>query len=113
MSLHLYSLAEKLDAITTEIVAIKKAGFKPGSAQQRQYNALKAIAADIRARQIFPRSMPLGELERALKAMKDALPPGPGASYPADKMAYVANVLINRWPFVQQALESFGSESAE
>jgi hypothetical protein len=112
MSLHLFTLDEKIDAMHIELTAIKRAGFKPGSAQQRQYNVLKAITADLRAQQIFPRSLPLGELERALESMKAAKPAGlPG--YPQDKMAHVANIVIHRWPFIRQALEAFGEETAE
>lgn len=110
MSLHLFTLDEKLDAIHMELVSIKRAGFAPGSAQQRQYNALKAIAADLRAHQIFPRSQPLGELERALESMKATKT---ALGYSQDKMAHVANVVIHRWPFIRQALEKFGEESAE
>lgn len=71
---------------------------------------LKAIAADLRGRQTLPRSQVLGELERALYQLqrsKTAL------GYDEGKMIAVANVIVNKWPTIRQALEQFGEEASE
>lgn len=109
MSLQVFTVEEKIEALHREIDELRRAGLPPRSAQQRHYKTLCAILNDLRARQM-PRSLPLGELERGLervKASKTAL------GYDQGKMIHVANIVISRWPFIQQALENFGAESAE
>lgn len=109
MSLQVFTVEEKIEALHREIDELRRAGFPPRSAQQRHYKTLCAILNDLRARQM-PRSLPLGELERGLervKASKTAL------GYDQGKLIHVANVVISRWPFIQQALENFGAESCE
>jgi len=110
MSLQVFTIAEKIDALHREIDQLRRARREPGSDQQRHYKTLCSILNDLRARQL-PRSLPLGELERAmerLKASKTAL-----GGYDRGQMINVIGVLIQRWPFIQQALENFGGESAE
>jgi hypothetical protein len=109
MSLSVFTIEEKIDALHREIDQLRRAGFPPRSAQQRHYKTLCAILNDLRARQL-PRSLPLGELERGLarvKASKTSL------GYDQGQMINVAGILIQRWPFIQQALENFGAESME
>ena len=106
MSLQTFSLIEKIDALHREIDQLRRAGFPPRSAQQRHYKTLCAILNDLRARQL-PRSLPLGELERGLervKASRTAL------GYDQGQLIHVAGILIQRWPFIQQALENFGGD---
>jgi len=110
MSLHLFTLAEKIEALTIEVDSARRVARPSGSAAQRQYAVLKAILADLKARAVFPRSQPLGELERALARMqrsKTAL------GYDEGHMVAVANTVINKWPVISQALEQFGEISAE
>jgi len=109
MSLQVFTLEEKIAALQREIDSIRAEGFAPRTPLQKHYKTLCAILNDLRARQM-PRSLPLGELERGLervKASKTAL------GYDQGKLIHVANVVISRWPFIQQALENFGGESAE
>jgi len=109
MSLSTFTLTEKIEALHREIDELRRAGFPPRSAQQRHYKTLCAILNDLRARQM-PRSLPLGELERGLERVKETKSP---TGYEPAKMIHVANIVISRWPFIQQALENFGAESAE
>jgi hypothetical protein len=109
MSLQVFSIEDKINALHREIDQMRRSKREPGSDQQRHYKTLCAILNDLRARQI-PRSLPLGELERGLervKASKTAL------GYDQGQMIHVVNIVISRWPFIQQALENFGAESCE
>lgn len=69
------------------------------------YEALKAIAADLRARQDTEPAVAEFELQRRLRAFLRTKELGP------TKM--LANELANRWPVVQQALERFGAMAEE
>lgn len=109
MSLQVFSIEEKIEALHREIDQLRRAGFPPQSAQQRHYKTLCAILNDLRARQL-PRSLPLGELEQGLARVKESKSP---IGYDRERMVHVANIVISRWPFIQQALENFGAESAE
>lgn len=109
MSLSTFTLTEKIDALHREIDQLRRAGFPPRSAQHRHYKTLCAILNDLRARQM-PRSLPLGELERALEKVKASKSP---LGYDQGQLIHAAGILIQRWPFIQQALENFGAESAE
>jgi hypothetical protein len=71
---------------------------------------LKALAKDLRALVEIPRSNALGELERALKRMEQSKT---DLGYDRNRMAEVAKVVVNKWPFIRQAMEEFGEESAE
>lgn len=109
--IHEFTLQEKLAAISIEIAEIQtEARRTPGSSLHRQYQTLKAIAADLRARQDLPRNNALGALGREIvrvKASKTAL------GYSEGHMIELANILISKWPVVRQALEAWGEESAE
>lgn len=111
MALRLVSLEDKIKALDTEIVEARRVDRPPGSAAQHHYEALKSLAADVRARMDFPRSNALGELERAIARMikSKTVPLG----YDRNMMSEVANVLVNKWPAVSQALEMFGEQSCE
>lgn len=109
MALLVVSLEDKLAAIEREINESRRNDRPPGSAAQRHHEALKALAIDVRARMDFPRSNALGELTRAVQRMIESKT----RHYDDVRMIHVANVLINKWPFVSQALERFGEESAE
>lgn len=77
--------------------------------QSETVQALKGIAADLRARLDLPRSNALGELEREMQKLADSKTIG---GYPPGRMIAVAHVIIRKWPTVRQALEQFGEESA-
>lgn len=109
MSLSVFTVEEKIEALHREIDQLRRAGFPPQSAQQRHYKTLCAILNDLRARQM-PRNLPLGELERALAQVKASKSP---TGYDHGKLINVAHTVISRWPFIQQALENFGAESPE
>lgn len=113
MSLHLYSIDEKITAITAAINEFRCRPRPPGSANQRHFDLLKAIAADLRARQQLPRNNALGTLERELESMKRQKCHGMDFGYDMKSMARVTSVLISKWPIVCQALEAFGEVSAE
>lgn len=108
MSLHTFSLDEKLEVIEMLI----RAHRVHNGVSAHTSNVLKAIALDIRARQEFPRNVALGELERTLRWMKDTRDLKV-QGYEPGKMAAVASIVINRWPLIQQALERYGEETAE
>ncbi len=111
MGLHLFTIEEKLAIIRAEIVQHRSVPRRPGSAEQRQHEILKSIAADLQARLELPRNNALGDLNRAMERMvqsKTAL-----GYYDVEKMAQVANVVISKWPIIVQALEQFGEVSAE
>lgn len=110
MSLHVITLEEKLAVIDAVLDDLR-----PKARADRRlmalYEPLQAIAADLRGRQELPRSQALGELHRALermKASKTSL-----GNYDQARLAEVANVVVRKWPTIQQALEQFGEESAE
>jgi HAMP domain-containing protein len=109
MSLRVVPLEEKLAVLVSEIEAWRRANRSPGSDAQHRYEVLKAIAADVRARIELPRSNALGELERAITRMIESKE----QHYDQTRMLHVANVLINKWHTVSQALEQFGEESNE
>lgn len=111
MSLDVFSIDDKIAALELEIAEARKFRREPSSPMQRHFKILKAIAADLRARQQLPRSNALGALERELvrlKASRDAR-----GSYDAGRAAEMANIVVSRWPTISQALEMFGEESAE
>ncbi len=111
MGLRLFTIEEKLAIVRADIVRQRSAARRPGSAEQRHYEILKAVAADLQARLELPRNNALGDLSRAMERMvqsKTAL-----GYYDVEKMAQVANVVISKWPIIIQALEQFGEESAE
>lgn len=112
MSLRTFTLEEKIAAIEMAIVEARGGRRSPGSAEQRHYEVLKSIAADLRARLELPRSNALGELERALIRMKEA-PRTVVNEYDQTRMVEVTKIVISKWPYVSQALERFGEESAE
>jgi uncharacterized membrane protein YccC len=108
MALKLFSLDDKIGAMHVELVDARRANRSPGSAAQRQYEILKAIAADLRGRQELPRNNTLGELSRSLQKMKDA--PRNGPAFDRDYMTTIVNIIVNRWPTISQALERFGDD---
>lgn len=71
---------------------------------------LKAVHANIKARLECPRSLPLGELERALK---QALRSKTGIGYEQRDLAAIAHAVIQRWPHIREALEFYGERTAE
>lgn len=108
MALHVMSIDEKVEAIERVIVMARENGVR--SSHPDFFDTLKAIAADLRARQELPRNNALGELERAIARMKNSKT---DLGYDERLMVAVANVVINKWSTIQQALENFGEESAE
>ncbi len=113
MSAPVFSIEDKINALDMEIKEMRddarRAG--PGTALHRQYEVLKAVTADLRARQQLPRNNALGALEREIIRMKAARLAS-GAYQPNHAME-MANVVVSKWPVISQALERFGEESAE
>lgn len=108
MTLHTQSIDEKLAAVEGLIPLYRQIGRATNDGGT--YEALKAIAADLRARRDFPRSDAQRELHRALLQVNGMR----GADgYNVDSLIYLAQALNNRWPLVSQALERFGNEVAE
>lgn len=106
MSLHTYSLDEKIEIAERLIHR-----YRSGNASEREAaDILKSIAADLRGRGEMPRSLALGEIERAIKSVKQS---HTGLGYENGKLMALAERLIRHWPTVQQALEQFGEEVAQ
>jgi hypothetical protein len=107
VSLHSFTLEEKLEEIEQLIVESRR----PGSRYHHdRFLILKAIAADLRATLDKPRSLSLGELERCIRKVKES---HSALGYEAGRLVETANTLIHHWPFVRQALEHFGEETVE
>lgn len=116
MSLTTIELEDQLRAVDDMIMEISRsarARVADGPSHETtrlRYEVLKAVAADLRARLDRPRSLALGEIERAIARMtasKTRLGYGEG------KMINVCATLVRHWPFVRQALEHYGEASAE
>lgn len=116
MTLTTIELEDQLRTIDEMVVELKSGAIKrvaDGPAHETarlRYEVLKAVAADLRARLERPRSLSLGEIERAIRKMTDSKT-RPG--YEEGKMIYVAATLVRHWPFVRQALEHYVEASAE
>lgn len=110
MSVGIFSIDDKIAALDVEIKEARQGRREPGSALHRQYEVLKAIAADLRARQQLPRNNVLGSLERELEQMRRSRT---ALGYDQGRVMELANIVVSRWPVISQALEQFGEESAE
>lgn len=108
MSVGIFSLDAKVEALNLEIEEARKGRREPGSALHRHYQVLQAIAADLRARQPLPRNDALADLEAALRLMKSARTNA--GHYDQARMIAVAEVVVGRWPVISQALEKFKEE---
>lgn len=108
MTMRQMPIEAKVEAMERAIILLRKQGYR---ASDREFYAdLKAVAADLRARADRPRNLALGELDRAMDALqrsKTAL------GYDEGKMIAVAQIVVGKWPTIQQALEMWGEESAE
>lgn len=111
MTLRVLSLDDKIAAIDRVINLVRKWERPPGSSEQAQYEALKALAADLRGRQQLPRSQTLGELTRLMARMKAA--PREDQAFARNYSTAIVNLVVGRWATISQALEQFGEESAE
>lgn len=106
MSLHVYSIDEKLAAVERQIVRAKR--FQSA----HDTDLLKAVAADLRARQDLPRNNAFGSIERAIKNVKATIGTEPHG-FEQDAMFKLARTIIQHWPVIAQALERYGEISAE
>lgn len=106
MAVKVFRADEKLEVIE----AILESDRHNGVHKTKRHDVLKAVAADLRVRADRPRSLPLGEIERAIKRARESIT---SLGYDQRKLVSVAETLIHHWPFVSQALEHFGEESAE
>ena len=103
------SLDDKIRVID-RVIAEARRDAKVDDAIAERLPALKSIAADLEARREYPRSHALGELERILdRVLRSKTANG----YDENQLNNLARHIINRWPFISQALEQFGEESAE
>lgn len=112
MALQVFTLEDKITALGIEIDAARKFRRDPGSAMQRHYEVLKAISADLRARQALPQSNTLGAMRREMERLLISKVDG-ASGYPPGRMQDLAQLVIGRWTTISQALEHFGEESAE
>lgn len=112
MALQTYTLEDKIAALAIEISEARKFRREPGSAMQRHYEILKAISADLRAREELPRNNTLGAMTREMERLLISKVDG-ASGYPVARMQDLAQLVIGRWPTISQALELFGEESAE
>jgi hypothetical protein len=103
MALKMSTLAQQIEAIEQVIIAQRRDGTPIVNSEM--FEALKAIAADLRARSKLPNSAALTELERVLfqaRASKNSR-----GWYDEGKMIAVANVVVANWHTIRQALERF------
>lgn len=106
MALRMFSLEQKIETLDFVIDFFRGDVGRHAVATE----TIKSIVSDLRGRQALPRSQTLGELERALfwlQRSKTAL------GYDEGKMIAVANIIVNKWPTIRQALEQFGEEPPE
>jgi hypothetical protein len=103
MSLNVSTLAQQIEAIEQVIIAHRRRGEPAGNAEM--FEALTAIAADLRARSKLPNSAALTELEKVLFRMKAGKTSH--GWYDEGKMVAVANVVVANWHVIRQALERF------
>lgn len=104
------TLDQKIEVMDLVIRSIRPRAREGDPEAIRQHEALKAIAADLQARQSFPTSNALGELRRKIDRVsrsKTVL------GYSDNLLADLAYHVINKWPFISQAMERFGEERAE
>lgn len=111
MSLHnsMLTLDEKIRVVDL-LIADTRRQAKHDQVAAEHLKTLKAIAADLEARRGCPRSNALGELERILSRV---LQSKTRLGYDEHQLADLARHVINKWPFIRQALERFGEEGAE
>src|ERR1700743_2457015 len=103
------SLDDKIAALEAEILKARLGRREPGSPLQRQYEFLKSIAAEHRARQPLPRSNTLGSIERELELLQKSRT---ALGYEQGRAMELVNVVVKKWPVTRQALEQFGEGSA-
>jgi hypothetical protein len=106
MSLDLFSVEEKIEAIETEIRKVAVTAAR----RERRFYALKSIAADLRARLALTKGAALSELAAMLERIRQH-PREDGGRYDDGQMVALANMLISKWSVVRQALEKFEGES--
>jgi len=105
-----FSLDDKLQAIETLIVDLRWARSDPLVPEFKTYWVLKALADDVRGRQLAVKIDTLVNLQKALDAVyasKTRL------GYDIGKLQNLAERLIGRWPTVRQALEYFANAEVE
>jgi hypothetical protein len=103
MALNMSTLAQQIEAIERIIIAQRREGAPAHDAEM--FEALTAIASDLRVRSKLPNSAVLTELERVLfqaRAFKNSR-----GWYDEGKMIAVANVVVANWHTIRQALERF------
>ncbi len=105
MSTHTLTPEEKLRVVELVIQTMRPDGRKDPNLL-----ALKEVAADLRARCDLPRNNTLGSLARALELVKQSKT---ALGYDQGRLINVANIVVNKWATISQALEQFGEESAE
>jgi hypothetical protein len=110
MALRLFTVEEKISALHVELVEARRVDRPPGSAAQRHYDILKAIAADLRAREGASRIAAIDDLEAAIARVQKTRTAGVG--YDEGQLIALAGTLMNKWPGIRQALEQFAQESA-
>ena len=111
MTLRVFSIEDKIDVLHIELEEARHFARRSGSTAQRHYEVLKAIGADLRARQSFPRNGALCELTAEIERVKKT--GGREGGYYHGRLVALANLLISKWPMVSQALERFAEEHAE
>lgn len=110
MSIEIFSLDDKIAVLDVEIQEARSGRRAPGTALYRHYEVLKAIAADVRARQALPRNSTLGAIERELVRLRQTRTVD---GFDVGRMTELSNMVNSRWPVISQALERYGEESAE
>lgn len=109
MSLQLFTIDDKLEAIEHVIVATRRAlGSGGNSDEAKRYEVLKAIAADLRGRKALEGGTALAFVQRSLDQVKKSKT---GLGYETGSLIALSNNIIKMWPAISQALEHAEKET--
>lgn len=101
--------AEMIEALEDLIQTYKYARYRPENPDYAAYHTLRALAADLRARNPGAVSVAQRGLQEAIDA---CLQSKTAMGYENGRLCRVAQELIGRWPTVRQALERFEKADA-
>lgn len=104
------SLDEKIRVLDLILRNLRPGARAGNEVAAENYEALKAVAADLQARSQLARSDTLVEIEVALERVKRSRT---ALGYDQGQIIALANTIVRRWPTIAQALEQFSKEAVE
>jgi hypothetical protein len=99
-----------LEDVERVIEDVRWARNEPGAPEHRVYHGLRAIAAELRARQPAAPGEALRALEARIEHVRRSKT---RLGYDGRKLVALAEELVGRWPTVRLALEGLGTELKE